>query len=169
MRTPFCLGLAVLAMANSPGRLNANYAEKPFHTGRPAGEPKGLGSVVIERESLTIDLRPLATLQPATVEATYRLRNDGATCSGELIFVSGSAVKPEDVRIQLNGQPIPCTAASLPQLPDRWRPPATTPAPGVARRRSPLSDPAGTPAVLSGDTTAGQAHFHYPLPDPGER
>jgi hypothetical protein len=107
--------------------------------------------VVIERETLTIDLRPLATRQPAIVEVTYRLHNDGAAYTSELIFVSGSAVKPEDTQVQLDGQAIPCTTASLAELPLSWQPPRTTPAVGSLTADLPyqIKDNAKSSTLLS--------------------
>src|SRR5688572_23557910 len=101
---PIWLVLTLVVAFAYQGTLRANHAEDPYRPGRLAGEPSGLSSVVIERETLIIDLRPLATRLPALIEATYQLRNEGKTYTGELIFVAGSAVKPEDTLIQLDGQ-----------------------------------------------------------------
>ncbi len=78
----------VLVAAALPGRARAN-AGSPHEEGDPTGEPSGaLAGMAVERETLTIDLRPLAAAAPAWIEAAYQIRNDGAARTVDLVFVA---------------------------------------------------------------------------------
>jgi hypothetical protein len=126
------LALILLALAAAlPAALRANMAEEPepapVRPGDELGEPAGgLRSVVVEHERLRIDLRPLARGRPATVEATYRTRNDGARRALRLLFVADGL--GGEARVWLDGRPVPSRPAQPGPLPARWRAPATTPA-----------------------------------------
>src|SRR5262245_15376200 len=75
------LCIAPCASANIGAKWRGAYATEPHG---------GLAQVAITREKLTIDLRPLADLQPVQVEATYQLDNAGSTQRLDLVFVAGS-------------------------------------------------------------------------------
>lgn len=52
--------------------------DDPYRAGVSFGKPSGgLNAVVILRETLAVDLRPLADDWLVAVEATYHVRNDG--------------------------------------------------------------------------------------------
>jgi hypothetical protein len=101
-------------------------AQPPWRAGSVAGEPNGLEAVVIETETLKIDLRPLADGKPALVEATYRLRNDGETRTTELVFVTGSSLG-ELTSVKLNDADVAHTRTALESMPAEWQPPKKTP------------------------------------------
>jgi hypothetical protein len=61
----------------------------PRWWGDVASEPWGLKEVAITHERLTIDLRPLAAVEPVQVEVVDDLSNAGACKKLELLFVSG--------------------------------------------------------------------------------
>jgi hypothetical protein len=91
---------------------------------RPA-EPQGLKWVDITHQDLTIDLRPLAAVQPAHVEAVYHLRNRGAPRKLDLVFVSGVA-GVTDFQVRLGDRLL--ESRSVPpmnkhSLPKSWQPP----------------------------------------------
>jgi hypothetical protein len=119
-------GLFVLLMV--PKEVHANVGPKWW--GTYGSEPQGgLVDVAIQRETLKLDLRPVANLEPATVEATYHLYNSGAVKKVELVFVAGSedvrdfavysgtkllpsrALRPDEVRQRWN------------TMPSSWKPP----------------------------------------------
>jgi len=87
-----------------------------------------LDGIVVEHETLAIDLRPVADGRPAVVDVRYRLRNDGTPLSLPLIFVSPDM---QAGRVKLDGADVsvdvvPCDdEASY-----RWRPPDKAPAIG---------------------------------------
>lgn len=114
-------------------------------------EPFGVfKSVHIERETLLIDMRPLADLRPAVVEATYRVRNDGEARAVELVFVAdglstegaeGGWVWRSDAWVR-DARAKPVTEAGVwldgrrvegartetdAELPENFRPPSETP------------------------------------------
>ena len=119
--------------------VQANMAN-PVHAGDPIGEPSGdLRSVYIERETLTIDLRPLEASpthgdgKPAVVEAVYRVNNRGASLTTDLLFVANALTTPERSGVWLDDRPVRVRqekAGAAPGLPPSWRAPATTPAIG---------------------------------------
>lgn len=118
-------------------------AAPPWQSGDTSGEPNGLRDVAIERETLTIDLRPLADGGSAIIEAVYRLHNRGAAVNTDLVFISGSPLG-SDNGVWLDDQPVPSRKAEAPKEPAAWLPPKTTP--GVGDRTTPLSYYAdGTP------------------------
>jgi len=93
---------------------------------RPA-EPQGLQEVDITHQDLTIDLRPLAAVQSAHVEAVYRLHNPGAARKLDLVFVSGvQGVTDFQVRLGdrlLESRPLPRKRWHGQELPKSWQPP----------------------------------------------
>lgn len=131
-------------------------AAMPMPESRPGervGEMFGAPeSVHIEREELTLDVRPLARLRPAIVEAVYHLRNDGETRDVELVFVA-AALAPgrgaggwvwrdgrwvEDASLSpqtesgvwLDERRVEASEASAnaSDFPESWSPPSNTPA-----------------------------------------
>jgi hypothetical protein len=128
----YAAGLAGLILI-SPAR--ANFA--PQFWGDVNTEPWGLKEVAIVHEQLTIDLRPLAALEPANVEVTYDLNNAGASKRLELLFVSGEA-GIHDFEAHLANQLVPARVLSreemrrhLDRFPPNWTPPES--APGIDR------------------------------------
>jgi hypothetical protein len=103
--------------------------------GDPVGEPApSLELVFIERETLSIDLRPLGRGDRALVEAAYLLRNDGPERTLDLVFLA-AALAGSGGAVWLDDRPVPRGVASPPgPLPESWRPPATTPAIGTPTR-----------------------------------
>jgi hypothetical protein len=93
----------------------------PRWFGNPAFEPVGgLKDVAIVRETLTIDLRPLASVEPALVEATYHLDNSGPTRRLELVFVAGSE-EVSDFEVRLGGRPLKSQRVPPGELQRRWK------------------------------------------------
>src|SRR4051812_16412706 len=78
--------------------LRANVGP-PSSGGQVVREPGGLDQVTITRETLTIDLRPLADARPARVEAVYRLDNTGSERTLDLRFLAGSPADGFEVRL----------------------------------------------------------------------
>lgn len=105
----------------------ANMAN-PVKAGAALGEPAGdLKSIRIERETLNLDLRPLANGSPAVIEAIYMVRNDGESRTLELIFVA-NAMTAEGGGVWLDERPVQSTSSDAKGLPESWQPPQTTPA-----------------------------------------
>src|SRR5947208_2612231 len=81
------LSEVLFVVPSSPTRANVG----PEWWGGYASEPSGgLQDIAISRETLDIDLRPLAKGQAVRVEATYRLHNIGSRRRLHLVFVAGS-------------------------------------------------------------------------------
>jgi hypothetical protein len=99
----------VLAGLLLPSAARANIG--PQWWGDHAAEPLGLKGVAITHEELTIDLRPLAAVQPVAVEAVYYLHNPGPAQKLGLVFVTGAAgVSDFEVRLgdrPLESKPVP--------------------------------------------------------------
>ncbi|MDQ3856400.1 MAG: hypothetical protein M3281_08430 [Chloroflexota bacterium] len=119
--------LVVAALAvTSTSRVHANMAN-PHQDGDPIGEPSGaLEDVVVARETLLIDLRPLATGNPALVSATYEVRNAGPRRTLQLVFVAPSLMQ-QRARVSLDSAPLRTSFERAPELPASWKPPSTTP------------------------------------------
>jgi hypothetical protein len=116
--------LAAAALA-APALLAANMAN-PVQPGDVVGEPSAaLAGVTVEREALSIDLRPLERRAPAVVEATYRLRNDGPARELPLVFVADALAAGSGVWV--DGRPVPAALSPAGTLPPAWSPPASTP------------------------------------------
>jgi hypothetical protein len=70
------------------------------------GEIRGnLARLALDREDLTIDLRPVRDYLPALVEATYAVRNDGAETDLEFHLVPGAATRSGS-SVLLDGRPV---------------------------------------------------------------
>jgi len=109
--------------------LRANMAN-PVREGDPAGEPSAvLDSIVIEHETLMIDMRRLVDGNPATVEATYKIRNDGTDRVIELVFVANAMRAGRENRwnVWLDDRPVIGSYSDSLPLPTRWDAPKTTP------------------------------------------
>lgn len=132
LASSLALSLAlVIGALGAPSAALANMAA-PWKPGDVVGEPRGAAkSVAIVREELAIDLRPLAAGERAQVSATYRVRNDGAAQSMDLLFIAptlAEGAKGTSTVVLLDGTPIASRATRPASLPDSWQPPKTTPA-----------------------------------------
>jgi hypothetical protein len=120
-------GAVVLAGLCLPASARADIG--PRWWGDRAAEPQGLKGVDITHQDLTIDLRPLAAVQPVHVEAVYRLHNPGEARKLDLVFVSGvDGVTDFEVRLGdrlLESRPVPRKQShwERDELPKSWQPP----------------------------------------------
>jgi hypothetical protein len=81
--------LVIVLLLPAPAIANVK-PRKPDNT--PAvGEPKGIKDVIITRETLAVDLRPLVRGEAAHVEVIYYLNNHGPERKFDLIFISDAA------------------------------------------------------------------------------
>src|SRR5262249_10812149 len=87
-RRPIWIAILGLLALPTTGRANVG---PPYRGGQLTADPVGIKDVAIEREELTINLRPLAEVGRARVEAVYHLNNAGAERKLDLLFASGSA------------------------------------------------------------------------------
>lgn len=116
--------LAVVLLA-FPTMARANVGP-PMSGGQIVAEPVGIKDIAITRETLLIDLRPLATGGLARVEAVYRLHNDGSEKKLDLLFASGSGGTTH-FEVRLDDQSVASAPAPSADLPASWRPPESTP------------------------------------------
>lgn len=116
---------SLLALLLLPAAARANFGTI-WSGGQVVAEPVGIIDVAITRETLTIDLRPLATNSPAQVEAIYHLSNDGPEKKLDLLFASGSATV-SDFHVWFAGQPVDTHPAPDVKMPDSWKAPRYTP------------------------------------------
>lgn len=160
--------LALLAAALAPPLPVAANAAPPWRPGDLVGEPTGaVAQVAIVRETLAIDLRPLAERRAAIVEAAYALRNDGPATRAELVFVAaalaghwsvccseddpgGSGAPPDPPRVTLDASEVPSATRPLGARPAAWEEPKTTP--GLAGDPADLFYQAGTVPGAAGPT-----------------
>lgn len=155
-------GLAVavlLSLALRPAPADAN-AGPPFIAGSATGEPTGTVDLAIERETLEIDLRPLADGGPARIDATYRIVADAAARDVELVFVAGSGVA--DFSATLDDQPL-SIARTIDGVDPAWRAPESTP-PIEGSKPLPyeVRAPAGEPSfVLHVEPGTHELHVRY--------
>jgi hypothetical protein len=117
---------AILGLLVLPATAWAN-AGPPYFGGQLTAEPLGIKDVAIEREELTIDLRPLAEGGRARVEAVYHLNNAWAERTLDLLFASGAA-DVADFRVTFDDRPVPSAPAPAATLPESWKVPKQTPA-----------------------------------------
>ncbi len=98
-------------------------------------EPQGVKDIAITREKLTIDLRPLVSLEPVRVEAEYFLHNSGTGKKLDLVFVSGT---PEvtDFAVWLNDRQVPFNdrVGRQVEMREEWKPPRILP--GIVWRQT---------------------------------
>lgn len=135
---------------------NMAVSRPEFREGDRVVEPAGsLRGVHIERETLLIDMRPLAVGRPVIVEANYRVRNDGERRDINLIFIAQALAPDENAGVWsgshwvkderagrsnasesgigsgvwLDSQPVSSTASDeiTYALPKSWQTPDTTP------------------------------------------
>jgi hypothetical protein len=112
-----------------PGITRGNSAP-PFRDGSLAVEPNGVRDVIIKRETLTLDMRPLADAKPVLVEALYLLDCKKAIDKVDLVFIAGSEttsafeVTLDDQKVATSRRPVKDLEKDLPV---QWRPPHTTP------------------------------------------
>lgn len=125
------LTLAATALLAAAGPVAAN-AGPPYSGGQVAGEPGGIRNVQIARETLVIDLRPVADNGKAAVEATYQLHNTGPRQSLDLLFAVGSDAA-SDFEVLYDGRPVPASPVPGAAIPDSWKPPRQTPGLGDGR------------------------------------
>src|SRR6266542_3279012 len=79
--------VAILLLACLPSTMKGNMG--PRWWGNYASEPMtDVKTIEIRHEQLTIDLRPLVSLQSAKVEVIYKLNNPGDVKPCNLVFVS---------------------------------------------------------------------------------
>ncbi|HTU16980.1 MAG TPA: hypothetical protein VMG10_02860 [Gemmataceae bacterium] len=122
----------------------------PQWLGDRTAEPLGLKGVAIIREKLTIDLRPLSTVQPVEVEAIYHLNNSGSAKKLALLFITG-VTGVSDFEVRLDGRlvqsrrvPPEEQLSRRGELPKSWQPPDDMP--GI-------------------DSEVGRSHSHRRLED----
>jgi hypothetical protein len=116
---------AVAAVLVFPALVRANVGP-PASGGQLTAEPVGIKDVAIERETLSIDLRPLADRGRAHVEAVYHLYNHGAERTLDLLFASGSA-DVADFRVWFDDRPVASAPVADAKLPESWKAPKETP------------------------------------------
>jgi hypothetical protein len=118
-------GLLVLALLLVPVSVRANVGP-PASGGQVVAEPAGIQDVEITRESLTIDLRPLACNELARVEAVYHLHNRGAEKTLDLLFASGSP-GIASFQVSLGDRVLTSRYTMDGVLPASWKAPRQTP------------------------------------------
>jgi hypothetical protein len=129
-RRPFSfLAIALLSFMPSPAW--ANFAW-PF-LGVVNSEAWGVKEITITAEHLVIDLRPLASADPARVEVHYELNNSGGPRHFDLLFVSGE-VKLSEFEALVNDRLVETRVLSWQEsqdlwtrAPKSWRPPHKAP------------------------------------------
>ncbi len=104
-----CLGIALSLFGTHRNAL-ANVGP-PSSGGYIIGEPVGIKDVAITRETLTIDLRPLAANGLTRVEAVYHLHNRGEEKRLDLVFAGGAAGMAE-FQVWLDEVSIPSNPAA---------------------------------------------------------
>ena len=109
--------LASLILCSSV--IYANMAN-PIRIGDRIGEPSGeLRKLHIERENLTLDLRPAAEKNPAKIEAHYFIRNDSSERSVDLVFV-GVNIEDGNYEVLFDGVPVRTFVVTDSTLPKEW-------------------------------------------------
>jgi hypothetical protein len=127
MRALAAVGAALLVGFSLPANVRADIG--PRWWGDRAAEPLGLKGVDITHQDLTIDLRPLAAVQPVHVEAVYSLHNPAAARKLDLVFVSGvKGVTDFQVRLGdrlLESRPVlrKHMGGHGEEMPKSWQPP----------------------------------------------
>jgi hypothetical protein len=122
--------LLLLSIPRAAAWANMAAPPEPYtvRAGSTLGEPAGgLREVVIEHETLRLDLRPLAKGKPVLVDAAYRVRNDGPARTVDLLFVANGLARGA-TSVTVDGRPVASTPGTAGALPPGWRAPAYTPA-----------------------------------------
>jgi hypothetical protein len=97
----------------------ANMAN-PMRTGDKTSEPSGeLRKLHIEREDLTLDLRPVVEKNPAKIEAHYLIRNDSSERSVDLVFV-GVNIEDGNYEVLFDGESVRTFVVADSTLPKEW-------------------------------------------------
>jgi hypothetical protein len=124
LKTRVCLALTVVLV---PTIARANVGPKWW--GDYVRETEGIREVAIVHEDLSLDLRPLANLEPAIIEATYFLQNSGAAKTLQLVFVVGN-VSVDDFEVRLGDRLLESRRLREDEnfdtwdlFPESWRPP----------------------------------------------
>ncbi|HEX6746278.1 MAG TPA: hypothetical protein VF092_03105 [Longimicrobium sp.] len=121
--------MLALPMGTARGNMAAPPEPRTVKHGSQLGEPAGgLRDVFIERETLHIDVRPLARGKPATIEAVYLVRNDGPARTLDLLFVANGLAAGTSA-VAVDGKSVPSQPGAAGPLPASWQPPASTPDP----------------------------------------
>jgi hypothetical protein len=125
--------LTIAAFVASLGLTSAARANIGEIGGDVVSEPGGVKGISITRETLTIDLRPLAEAQPARVHVTYHLFNPGAPLKPNLLFISGSATVGDfevllgEKRVDVQPRARKAREERRGEIPKEWRPPGMLP------------------------------------------
>lgn len=98
----------------------------PSYGGQVTAEPIGIEDIEITRETLTLDLRPIAQKDLAQVEAVYHLQNEGDEKQLDLLFALGT-LGTENFQVWLNDQVITSQPAPNAPFPPNWEVPEYTP------------------------------------------
>lgn len=109
--------LALLILCSAV--IYANMAN-PMRTGDRMGEPSGeLRKLHIERENLTLDLRPVSKKNPAQIEAHYFIRNDSSERSVDLVF-AGVNIEDGNYEVLFDGVAVRTFVVADSTLPKEW-------------------------------------------------
>lgn len=119
------LGWVVVLLWFIPVVVWANLGP-PSSGGQVTAEPIGIEAIEITRETLILDLRPIAQKGLAQVEVVYHLQNNGGQKKLDLLFALGT-LGTEDFQVWLNDEPIASQPAPQTTLPTRWQAPDYTP------------------------------------------
>ncbi len=93
----------------------------PMRIGDRTGEPSGeLRKLHIERENLTLDLRPTVAKNPAKIEAHYFIRNDSSERSVDIVFV-GVNIEDGNYEVLFDGVPVRTFVVADSTLPKEWQ------------------------------------------------
>jgi hypothetical protein len=111
-----CLAVSAMIVALTPATF-ANFA--PRFMGTVTSEAWGVKEIAITHETLTIDLRPLLTADPAGIEVRYELNNSGNAKQLELLFLSGEQHMSE-FEAFINDKPVETHILSEKQSADLW-------------------------------------------------
>ena len=98
----------------------------PSSGGQVVAEPIGIQDVEITHETLSIDLRPLASGGHVEVNVVYDLTNHGDEKSLDLLFVSGAAGM-NNFQVRLGDQSITSHPVDTSPIPSSWQAPKETP------------------------------------------
>lgn len=119
------IGIALFVAGSWPQPVLANMGPAT-RGGQIVAEPTGLEAIDIVHETLSIDLRPLATNDLVQVEARYEIDNRGAPRQINLVFPTG-AETVLDFQVWLNETSVPSQLVMETSLPFTWQPPQQTP------------------------------------------
>ncbi len=123
-RTALVVLVAALVAASS-----AHARPNPATPGSAAGEPVAFTGLRVVRESLLLDLSPLArpTTRTATVEATYLIVNEGDAVRVPLSLVTPDG-RADGARVWVDGARVAGERVRRFPIPEAWRVAEMTPA-----------------------------------------